>query len=145
MAQLSVQARSRASVAKQLANFTNSTAGLDLTLRLFHSLVLIGAELDFDKDTVLRCSIAASQIGLGQFSGLFSGISVLRLLAGRRYLRFFCFLDCFQNVQDILAAGYPVRNRTAMMDLVESSCLGMYLLVEGTTMVRTPSFRLSGR
>ena len=143
MAQLSVQARPRASLAKQLANFTNSTAGLDLTLRLFHSLVLIGADLDFDKDTVLRCSVAASQIGLGRFSSLCGTFSVLTLLPGRRYLRLFCFLDCFQNVQDILATGYPVRNRTAMMDLVESSCLGMYLLLEGTTMVRTPSFKLS--
>ncbi|OKO94334.1 hypothetical protein PENSUB_11601 [Penicillium subrubescens] len=63
MAQLS-SAHSRASLPKQLANFTNTTAGLDLTLRLFHSLVLIGTQIDFDNVTVMRCSIAASQIGL---------------------------------------------------------------------------------
>lgn len=60
-------ARSRASLSKQLANFTNSTAGLDLTLRLFHSLALIGTEIGLDDVAVLRCSVAASQIGLGKF------------------------------------------------------------------------------
>lgn len=64
MTQLS-PAHSRASLPKQLANFTNSTAGLDLTLRLLHSLALIGTEIDFDNATVMRCSVAASQIGLG--------------------------------------------------------------------------------
>jgi hypothetical protein len=65
MAQLS-PAHSRASLPKQLANFTKSTAGLDLTLRLLHSLVLIGTEIDFDSATAMRCSVAASQIGLGE-------------------------------------------------------------------------------
>lgn len=65
MAQLS-PAHSRASLPKQLANFTNSTASLDLTLRLLHSLALIGIEIDFDNATVMRCSVAASQIGLGE-------------------------------------------------------------------------------
>ncbi|KAJ5176969.1 uncharacterized protein N7482_002846 [Penicillium canariense] len=120
MAQLS-PTRSRASLPKQLANFTNSTAGLDLTLRLFHSLALIGSGLEFDDTTVMRCSIAASQIGLA-----------------RRYLRFFGFIGCFQNVSDILATGSSFRNRAAMMDLFESTCLGMYLALEGTTMVSLP-------
>jgi hypothetical protein len=73
MAQLS-SAHSRASLPKQLANFTNTTAGLDLTLRLFHSLVLIGTQIDFDNVTVMRCSIAASQIGLGRSFGSLSVI-----------------------------------------------------------------------
>lgn len=60
-------AHSMASLPKQLANFTNSTAGLDLTLRLLHSLALIGTEIDFDNATVIRCSVAASQITLGGF------------------------------------------------------------------------------
>ncbi|KAH8695226.1 peroxisomal biogenesis factor 11 [Talaromyces proteolyticus] len=112
MAQLSP-----ASLPKQLANFTNSTAGLDLGLRLLHALTLIGTGVDLDNATVMRCSVAAAQIGLA-----------------RRYLRFFDFLGCFQNVHDILAAGSPTRTRTAM-ELAESSALGMYLVLEGTTML----------
>jgi hypothetical protein len=51
---------------KQLSNFTKSTAGLDLGLRLFHALVLIGAEVGLDHAIVKRCSVAAAQIGLGR-------------------------------------------------------------------------------
>lgn len=58
-------ARSKTPLSKQLANFTNSTAGLDLTLRLVHALVLIGAELNLDHVTVTKCAIAASQLALG--------------------------------------------------------------------------------
>ena len=59
------QDRPRASLPKQLANFTNSSAGLDLTLRLVHSMVLIGSGINLSSATVMRCSIAASQIDLG--------------------------------------------------------------------------------
>ncbi|KAJ5143142.1 uncharacterized protein N7515_001929 [Penicillium bovifimosum] len=115
MAQSSL-ALPRISLSRQLANFTNSTAGLDLTLRFFHSLALLGTQLKFSNATVLKCSVAASQIGLG-----------------RRYLRFFCFLDCFHNVQDTLA-GHPMT-RKSVMELAKSSCLGIYLALEGTTML----------
>jgi hypothetical protein len=74
-------AHSRASLPKQLANFTNTTAGLDLTLRLIHSLVLIGSEVGFDNAAAMRCSIAASQIGLGRFfCGCISHVPVLNTL-----------------------------------------------------------------
>ncbi|KAJ5248599.1 hypothetical protein N7468_000050 [Penicillium chermesinum] len=117
MAQLA-PTRPRPSLARQFANFTNSTAGLDLTLRLCHSLVLIGTGLDLDSSIVTKCAVAASQIG-----------------QGRRYLRLFGFLDCFQNVQDILSTKDAFRDRAAMIDLLEFSCLGMYLGLEGTTML----------
>lgn len=54
-----------ASWPKQLANFTNSTAGLDLTLRLLHSLVIIGAEIATDKQTIAMNNMANMQINLG--------------------------------------------------------------------------------
>ncbi|KAJ5819301.1 hypothetical protein N7474_004892 [Penicillium riverlandense] len=111
-------ARSKASLSKQLANFTNSTAGLDLTLRLVHALVLIGAELNLDNATVTKCAIAASQLALA-----------------RRYLRFFCFLDFFQNVQDLLAGGSAAGTMMMMLEVVESSCLGLYFLLEDLTML----------
>lgn len=66
MAQLTA-ARPRASIPQQLTNFTNSTAGLDLTLRLFHALALIGTHVDLDNAIAMRCAVAASQIGLGVF------------------------------------------------------------------------------
>ena len=63
----STSAVSKGSLLKQMINFTNSTVGLDLILRLFHSLALIGTGLGFGNTTLTRCSIAASQIGLGEF------------------------------------------------------------------------------
>lgn len=60
--------RPRASLPRQLANFTNSSAGLDLTLRLFHSMVLIGSGINLNSATVMGCSIAASQIDLGMLA-----------------------------------------------------------------------------
>lgn len=53
------------SLPKQLANFTSSTTGLDLGLRLLHALALIGTGIKLDSTTVMRCSVAAEQIGLG--------------------------------------------------------------------------------
>ncbi|QKX54541.1 uncharacterized protein TRUGW13939_01628 [Talaromyces rugulosus] len=106
------------SLPKQLANFTSSTTGLDLGLRLLHALTLIGTGIELDSATIMRCSVAAEQIGLG-----------------RRYLRFFDFLGCFQNVQDILATGNSMRTRKQILDMAESSALGMYLVLEGTTML----------
>lgn len=58
--------KSRPSWPKQLANFTNSTAGLDLTLRLLHSLVIIAAEVSTDKHTVAMSNMANMQINLGE-------------------------------------------------------------------------------
>jgi hypothetical protein len=60
--------RPRASLPKQLANFTNSCGGLDLALRLIHALVLIASEVCIDDTTVKRCIIATAQLGLGEFS-----------------------------------------------------------------------------
>lgn len=54
------------SLPKQLSNFTSSTAGLDLGLRLFHALALIGTGIELDSVTLVRCSVAAAQIGLGE-------------------------------------------------------------------------------
>ncbi|KAJ5679165.1 hypothetical protein N7462_007409 [Penicillium macrosclerotiorum] len=94
-------------LSKQFAKFTNSTAGLDLTLRLIHALVLIGSDAYFHHGIAMRCSVAASQIGL----------------------------DCFQNVHDFLVASPVVKTKTAMMEMAESSCFGMYLALEATTML----------
>ncbi|CRG91225.1 hypothetical protein PISL3812_08273 [Talaromyces islandicus] len=113
------------SLLKQLANFTSSTTGLDLGLRLIHALTLIGTGIELDSATVMRCSVAAAQIGLA-----------------RRYLRFFDFLGCFLNVQDILATGNATKTRTQILDMAESSALGMYLVLEGTTMLHDMNVHL---
>lgn len=59
-------ARPRVSLSKKFANFTNSTAGLDLTLRLIHALSIIAAEVFIDNDIVVGCVTAASQLALGE-------------------------------------------------------------------------------
>lgn len=56
----------RASFPKQLANWTNSAGGLDLTLRLFNALTLIAAEICVDDVIVERSIIATEQLGLGE-------------------------------------------------------------------------------
>lgn len=55
----------RASLPKHFANFTNSTAGLDLTLRLIHAIVIIAADVSSDVDIVKTSLMANLQIGLG--------------------------------------------------------------------------------
>lgn len=60
----------RAALPKQLANFTNSTAGLDLTLRLIQAVTVVAAHLLVDNVTVKRCWIAVSQLTLGEFTTL---------------------------------------------------------------------------
>lgn len=65
MAQLH-PARRRASLAKQFANFTNSTAGLDLTLRLIQALAQIAVEVSIDSATAKQCLMAKSQLALGE-------------------------------------------------------------------------------
>lgn len=55
-----------ASLPKQLANFTNTTAGMDMTLRLLQALAMIAAVVCQDKPTVVMSSIAASQLALGK-------------------------------------------------------------------------------
>lgn len=57
----------RATFPKQLANWTNSAAGLDLTLRLIHALALIATEICVDDVSLERSVIAAEQLGLGEF------------------------------------------------------------------------------
>ena len=57
----------RALLPKQLANFTNSCAGLDLTLRLIQAVAIVAAEVCVDNATVKGCLIATAQLGLGEF------------------------------------------------------------------------------
>lgn len=59
-------ARPRLSLPKKFANFNNSSAGLDLTLRLIQALAQIAAEVCIDSATVIRCVIAKSQLALGE-------------------------------------------------------------------------------
>jgi hypothetical protein len=59
-------ARRRVSLPKKLANFNNSSAGLDLTLRLIQALAQIAAEVCIDGATVIRCVTAKSQLALGE-------------------------------------------------------------------------------
>ncbi|KAH8803587.1 hypothetical protein F5884DRAFT_888965 [Xylogone sp. PMI_703] len=118
-------AHPRVSLSKQFINFTSSCGGLDLTLRLIQALAIVAAEVTVDHVTVARCTTAMSQLALG-----------------RRYLRVFSFIECFERVRDLLTdTGDFASGRSGAllgtMDLVESSCLGIYLLLESSTMVWT--------
>ncbi|KAL6850767.1 hypothetical protein ACO1O0_007893 [Amphichorda felina] len=113
----------RAALPKQLANFTNSTGGLDLTLRLIQAVAIVAAHVlvdNVDNVTIKRCWLAVSQLALA-----------------RRYLRFFCFLDCFYNAHGLLTAESPNGGRSLLriMELVESTLLGLYFVMEDLTML----------
>ncbi|KAM3523803.1 hypothetical protein MY4038_008015 [Beauveria bassiana] len=111
-------ARRSRSLLAQSCRFLGTTAGLDLTLRFFHGLVIISAKAA-DEAVATRSSIAASQLNLA-----------------RRYLRFFVLLDCIQNVLDTISKEYAsLAYKT--FDLVEWSCLLLYFALENLTMVRT--------
>ncbi|OAA38708.1 PEX11 domain protein [Beauveria brongniartii RCEF 3172] len=107
----------------QSCRFLGTTAGLDLTLRFFHGLVIIAAKAA-DEAVATRSFTAASQLNLA-----------------RRYLRFFVLLDCIQNVLDTISKDYAsLAYKT--LDLMEWSCLLLYFALENLTMVRTLSHPL---
>ncbi|KAM3509438.1 hypothetical protein MY10362_000602 [Beauveria mimosiformis] len=100
----------------QSCRFLGTTAGLDLTLRFFHGLVIIAAK-SADEAVATRSFIASSQLNLA-----------------RRYLRFFVLLDCIQNVLDTISKDYAsLAYKT--LDLVEWSCLLLYFALENLTML----------
>ncbi|KAJ6784533.1 hypothetical protein PWT90_06069 [Aphanocladium album] len=104
------------SLLKQACKFLNTTAGLDLTLRLFQGFVIISAKAR-DEVVATRSFIASSQLDLA-----------------RRYLRFFVLLDCIHNVFETAGKEYTsLAYKT--LDLVEWSCLLMYFVLENLTML----------
>lgn len=74
-------AHPRVSLPKQLTNFTNSSAGLDLTLRLIQALAQIAAEVCIDNATFMRYVTAKSQLALGKLIAIpcSDGSSVIRV------------------------------------------------------------------
>lgn len=133
----------RAALPKQLANFTNSTGGLDLTLRLIQAVAIVAAHVlvdNVDIVTIKRCWLAVSQLALGESYLIWKWLSVMfayNYQPARRYLRFFCFLDCFYNAHGLLTAESPDGGRSLLriMELVESTLLGLYFVMEDLTMV----------
>ncbi|KAM3565238.1 hypothetical protein MY1884_000311 [Beauveria asiatica] len=100
----------------QSCRFLGTTAGLDLTLRFLHGLVIISTKAA-DEAVATRSLIAASQLNLA-----------------RRYLRFFVLLDCIQNVLDTISKEYAsLAYKT--LHLVEWSCLLLYFALENLTML----------
>lgn len=124
-----------ASLPKQLANFTNTTAGMDMTLRLLQALAMIATVVCQDKPTVVMSSIAASQLALGKLD--LTNSDVTRLTSpGRRYLRFLSSYGCFQRVYDLLSGESAFAGSILTMSyLAEYTFLGIYLLMEDTTIV----------
>lgn len=105
----------------QLSNFTSQTTGLDLTLRLLQALTQIGTEVLLDAETIKCCATATMQLALG-----------------RRYLRLFSFIECFARSYEVLSGsgtGTGSGSMLTLLALIESSCLGIYLLMENFTIV----------
>lgn len=105
----------------QLFNFTSQTTGLDLTLRLLQALTQIGTEILLDADTIKQCATATAQLALG-----------------RRYLRLFSFIGCFARTHELFLGPTSTGSILTLLGLVESSCLGVYLLMENFTIVGLP-------
>ncbi|OAA75026.1 PEX11 domain protein [Akanthomyces lecanii RCEF 1005] len=107
----------RRSLLQQTCKFLNTTAGLDLSLRLIHGLVIISAQASSHELVATRSVIASWQLNLA-----------------RRYLRFFVLFDCIQNVLDAAGREYAsLAYKT--LDLVEWSCLLLYFALENLTML----------
>lgn len=53
------------SLLRQACKFLSTTAGLDLTLRLFHGLVIVAAQASSDDIVATRSSVASWQLNLG--------------------------------------------------------------------------------
>ncbi|KAL2001282.1 hypothetical protein VTN02DRAFT_1949 [Thermoascus thermophilus] len=114
-------------VAKQLSNFTNSLPGLEKTLRLFQAIAQICAVLVVNTVHASRWGTIRSQLALG-----------------RRYLRLFKFLECFERAYAVLGQGYQAASTAqydradfamTTMEVGKWSMLGMYFLLENFTIL----------
>ncbi|KAH6673301.1 peroxin 11B [Halenospora varia] len=105
---------------KQLTNFTNDAAGLEKTLRLFQSLAQIAA-----------ASNQPQAQAFNQFRG--------QLAIGRRYFRFLKFYDAFSISWSVFTSLDGSKNEVSraarVIDSMRWACLGMYLLLEATTIL----------
>jgi hypothetical protein len=135
-----VEKRRRGSLPKRFGDFTNTTPGLDMTLRLLQALVMIAAEVCLDKSVVVRCSIAKEQLALGESLNWLATLVYDRLtITGRRYLRFLSGYGCFQRAYSLLTGDtVPGGTMLTISYLVELTCLGLYVSLEDLTIVLSP-------
>ncbi|OXV09476.1 hypothetical protein Egran_02763 [Elaphomyces granulatus] len=120
----------RLSFLKQLTNFTNTNAGIEKILRLLQALAQIFASLAIESSPIaLQSSIARTQ-----------------LATGRRYLRFFKFIEHFDRAFTLLApplnasgaGSTATTNKSVIFTSIEFgkwSCLGLYFLLEDLTIM----------
>ncbi|RJE24116.1 PEX11 domain protein [Aspergillus sclerotialis] len=108
----------RPSLLKQFANFTDSTAGLEKTLRLIQALCQIVSEVTLDNALAKRCLIVKSQLALS-----------------RRYFRFLGFIPCIEGVFNILGGNISLGSILTIIELAKFSALGIYFVLEDLTIL----------
>ncbi|KAH8709796.1 hypothetical protein HC256_009704 [Beauveria bassiana] len=119
-------ARRSRSLLAQSCRFLGTTAGLDLTLRFFHGLVIISAKAA-DEAVATRSFMAASQLNLGV-------PPISAPLFHEPHTHLYTNENCIQNVLDTISKEYAsLAYKT--FDLVEWSCLLLYFALENLTML----------
>ncbi|GKZ30581.1 hypothetical protein AbraIFM66950_009658 [Aspergillus brasiliensis] len=108
-----------------LYRFTRTTPGLEKTLRLVQSLCVLALQIPtLQNESISRFNIAKTQFALT-----------------RRFLRFFNFIDCF-NQAFALLGGSSSADRSIVKTVIEISkwsCFGCYFLLEDLTLLHATS------
>ncbi|KAH7419106.1 peroxisomal biogenesis factor 11 [Cadophora sp. MPI-SDFR-AT-0126] len=100
---------------KNVIRFTKDTTALEKVLRLFQSVCQILAAYALSIESATRWLHLRAQFALG-----------------RRYFRFFRFLECFSKAYDCF---YTIDGMRGVLALGKWSCLGAYLFLESVTIL----------
>ncbi|KAK2733940.1 hypothetical protein FQN57_001923 [Myotisia sp. PD_48] len=101
---------------KQFSNFTTSGPGIENILRLLQFTCLVAGSL---ASSPSEWKIAGAQFSLG-----------------RRYFRYFKFIDCFNQAWNVFMVQDPARDIVAStLEFGKWNTLGIYLMLEAVTIL----------
>jgi hypothetical protein len=112
------------------ASTSHSTAGLEKTLRFLQGLSQIILAYTLSPTAAAPWFQARKQFALGIPPPLLLQKSSLITCPGRRYLRFFKFIDAFAQASKAFNSSTGIA---AILDVGKWSCLGIYLFLESCT------------
>ena len=120
---------------KQISKFTGDHAGLEKVLRFLHGVCMIFASSAATADAAHPWITARTQLGIGMIKlSLFSNKHSL-IYVGRRYFRYLKFIDCFSVASEAFKKFIAGEGVIALLEFGKWSCLGIYLVLEATTIV----------
>ncbi|KAL4998426.1 peroxisomal biogenesis factor 11 [Aspergillus recurvatus] len=103
---------------KSLVTFTSQTSGLEKTLRLIQATSQVIGVTTANKTLATQCLTARDQLALT-----------------RRFFRLLDFYGCFERVHSLINTPSSTGTILSVMELVQYTFLGLYLLLEDLTIL----------